>query len=441
VVAAPPSGGFSGNTGERAVDPRGDIFAPLDAVQQDYSNTFLQDLDYMDLVEAAEDEDFRFYNAPGPDPFAGVSAEGGFDQGEIDAVTALLDTNAVTVDQIADQFDIPPSVIQAAYDANKTTITSSEDVYDTILQASAPTDTAGEYLGDVAEAQQDVDIALGNLKTNTGTDVTSYNPAQEAATAAAIDELTAAKENLKNTQQAALDSGLVDEQDLGANTLTQDVLDGVGGVLGAGTRGLYDVASNVPVVGDFLGDAVEGVADFFIDSQGSAVFNPVTGAFGGIWGDQPEWLDSGNAPTIGTIGNTNVGITTGNAQLDAALGILRGDEEIGGSTTGEAVGIDQETIDAAKAAKEIADIITTEDLDNTALTDEEIAAAEKEKNLAIATQVFEEAGGGAEGTQAVLDRLEEEGLTTKDLADRTGLDEEEINLFTLSTPTDAITGV
>jgi hypothetical protein len=41
-------------------------------------------------------------------------------------------------------------------------------------------------------------------------------------------------------------------------------------------------------------------------------------------------------------------------------------------------------------------------------------AEEKEKNLATATQVFEDAGGGAEGVQAVLDTLKENDLTVAD---------------------------
>jgi hypothetical protein len=56
-------------------------------------------------------------------------------------------------------------------------------------------------------------------------------------------------------------------------------------------------------------------------------------------------------------------------------------------------------------------------------------AEEKEKNLAIATQVFEDAGGGAEGVQAVLDTLKENDLTVADLADLTGLNETDINAF------------
>jgi hypothetical protein len=56
-------------------------------------------------------------------------------------------------------------------------------------------------------------------------------------------------------------------------------------------------------------------------------------------------------------------------------------------------------------------------------------AQEKENNLAIATQVFEDAGGGADGVQAVLDTLKENDLTVADLADLTGLNETDINAF------------
>ena len=394
------------------------------------SSTFFQDLADQDRREALQDEADRI----AAQLSGAASAEGGFDQGEIDAVTGLLNSGLVSVGDVASQFGLPASVVQAAYDANKP-VQSTQGAYDYILGQSAITDTAGEFLGDVTAAQQGVDIALANLRANTGTDVTTYDPAQEAATAAAIGELTTAKENLTAAQQAALGSGLVSETDLGGDTFAQSVLSGVGNVLGTGTGALYNVASNIPVVGGALGDAIKGTADFFTETKGSATINPITGAVSGIWGI-PDWMEPGSTSTIGNIANTAVGVTTGNEQLDAILGIITGDQDVGGETTGAATGVNQAILDAAKAAGTTAGELIEGGTATTALTDAEIAA-EKEKNLAIATQVFEEAGGGADGVQAVLDTLEENDLTTADLADLTGVSETDINAFidTTLTPT------
>ena len=304
------------------------------------SSTFFRDLDYMDMLEAAEDEElFRML---------GVKDSG------------LTGT--------------------------------SKDVYDAILQASAATDTAGEYLDDVTAAQQGVDIALANLSANTGTDVTSYDPAQEAATAAAIGDLTTAKENLRNIQQAALDSGLVSEQDLGANTLTQDILDEVGGVLGAGTRGLYDVASNVPVVGDFLGDAVEGAADWLKNMEGTLTVNPITGTVQGTWGEVPPWMEKQTVTQVGQIpGSQTIGGVTTGTILDDFISVGRGEQDLEdvfeerGGEIASTVGIDPAIVAAAQAAgKTVKEFLEDQNAKETALaptTEED--PKEKEKAPAV----------------------------------------------------------
>ena len=145
------------------------------------SSTFFQDLEDQDRREALQDEAERI----AAQLSGAASAEGGFDQTEIDAVTSLLNSGLVSVGDVASQFGLPASVVQAAYDANKP-VQSTQGAYDAILEAAAIRDTARDYLDDVTAAQQGVDIALANLSANTGADVTTYDPAQEAATAAAI---------------------------------------------------------------------------------------------------------------------------------------------------------------------------------------------------------------------------------------------------------------
>jgi hypothetical protein len=426
------------------------------------ADTFANDLYLQDLEEAMQDREQNYasnvsigglYGLAGPGSgqklaeleaaekrnklFKGISADGGFNQSEIDAITALINSGAVTIDDVAIQFDLPPAVLAAAYEANKP-LGGSQDVYDAIVEASAAIDTAGEYAdelnrlnSDIAwntqkgfeyarEARNGVD-ALGNELTP------AQKVAAERAASAAFDQKNTLVDERNTLLESGIEAGII--QTPGVLERLKDAgLEGVGDVLGAGTRGIYNVASNIPVVGGYLGDSVEAVADFFKNTKGSATINPIIGAVSGIWGEVPEWLKSGTTPTIGTIANTNVGITTGNAQLDAIIGIITGDQELGGETTGAAVGVDQTVIDAAKEAG-----VTLEDLINagtakSTFTDAEIAA-EKEKNLAVATQIFEDAGGGAEGVQAVLDTLEENDLTIEDLSDLTGVSESDITTF------------
>ena len=306
------------------------------------ADTFLNDLEYMDMLEAAEDEElFR-----------------------------MLGVNGATT--------------------GSATTGSSKDVYDAILQASAATDTAGEYLADVAAAQQGVDIALANLSANTGTDVTTYDPAQEAATAAAIGELTTAKENLTAAQQAALGSGLVSEIDLGGDTFAQSVLSGVGNVLGTGTGALYNVASNIPVVGGALGDAIEGTADWFKNMEGVVSINPITGAVQGTWGELPPWMEKQTVTQIGTIpgSQTKAGVTTGTI-FDDIISIGRGEQDIGDvfeDRTGQVastIGIDPVIIAAAAAAGKTVKDYLEDKAEETALAPETDTTTEKETTATI----------------------------------------------------------
>lgn len=51
--------------------------------------------------------------------YGNVSAEGGFDQAEIDFVTNLISSGQVTPEQVSAQFGVPVDVVQSVYEANK----------------------------------------------------------------------------------------------------------------------------------------------------------------------------------------------------------------------------------------------------------------------------------------------------------------------------------
>ena len=373
------------------------------------SSTFVQDLIDQDAREAARDIDYLNYlvglqaQEDKANLLAGAaSAEGGFDEGEIEAVRALVRSNAVNINDVANQFNLPIELVAATYDA---------------LPA-----TTDEYLGDIAAANAAVVAAQ--------TTEMDPNLSYQGGIDQKITNISNAKAAAQEAIDAALASGVVNQKDIDkafGPTLTETVLEGVGNVLGAGTGALANVAGRVPVVGGYLGDAIEGAADFFKETKGSATVNPITGAVSGIWGI-PDWMEPGSTSAIGNIANTAVGVTTGNEQLDAIIGLITGDQDLGGETTGAATGVNQAILDAAKAAGTTAGELIDAGTATTALTDAEIAA-EKEKNLAIATQVFEDAGGGADGVQAVLDTLEENDLTTADLSALTGVSETDINTF------------
>jgi hypothetical protein len=373
------------------------------------SSTFVQDLLDQDYKEARRDVDYLNYLAglqaqeDKANLLAGAaSSEGGFDEGEIDAVRALVRSNAVTIDDVANQFNLPIELVAATYDA---------------LPA-----TKDEYLGDIAAANAGV-IAAQTTEMDP-------NLSYQGGIDQKITNISNAKTVAQDALDAALASGVVDQGDIDdafGPTLTENILAGVGNVLGAGTGAVANVAGNIPIVGGYLEDAIKGTADWFANTKGSATINAITGAVSGIWGI-PDWMEAGSTSSIGSIANTNVGISTGNEQLDAIIGIITGDQDVGGDTTGAAVGVNQAVLDAAKNTATTAGELINAGTATTALTDDEIAA-EKEKNLAIATQVFEDAGGGADGVQAVLDTLKENDLTTADLSALTGVSEADINAF------------
>jgi len=325
------------------------LLSPLDA-----NDIFQTDVDYMDMLESAADDDFRFYNTPGPDPFAGISAEGGFDQAEVDAVTALINSNAVTIGQVADQFKLPVNVIQAAYDANNP-LGGTQGAYNAILEASAITDTTNEFLEDIANKQKEVTSISQETYNTPKTD-----PIYQTQIDAKFDALSTAKQELDILTSEGLKSGLIDQNDLNAAfgpSLTEQILSGVGDVLGTGTKVLRDVASNVPVVGPYLGDAVEGTADWLKNTAGTLTVNPITGTVQGFFGDIPPWMETQTVTQIGQIpgSQTTAGVSTGTL-LDDIISVARGEQDVTdvfkdrGGAIGAVAGIDPKIIAAAAAA-------------------------------------------------------------------------------------------
>jgi hypothetical protein len=484
INALPPGGGLGpseyslGNTTlDRGIGGGGSL------VDRD-SSLFHQDLKYQDDEEARRDVDYLNHLAKWQAHedktrllANAASPEGGFDEGEIAAVTALLNSNAVTVEDISRQFDVPIDVVQAAFDANKP---PSEGTFDLVEAWLAPTDTKNEFLEDIAAAIKNEGIVTENLQATTADKAGALDPnftASQAAIDSGVGDLTTAKQNTKDVIDAALASGVVDQGDIDkafGPTLVDTVLGGVGDVLSAGTGALANVAGNIPVVGGALQDTVEGVAGWLKNMEGVVSYNPITGAVQGTWGEIPPWMETEAITQIGNIpgSKTTGGITSGTI-LDDFISIGRGERDIGDVLEDRAeqvasiLNIDPKILAAAAAAgMSVKDYLESQKPKQTTLdtktegetetgvkpvavdlsggpdiVDTLTEAEEKEKNLAIATQVFEDAGGGAEGVQAVLDTLKENDLTVADLADLTGLNETDINAFidtTLGDGADAV---
>jgi hypothetical protein len=498
ISALPPGGGLGPNesslgntTLDRGIGGGGSFV-------DGNSSTFVQDLIDQDAREERQDQDYQDYLAglQAQEDKArlltnAASAEGGFDEGEIDAVTALLNSNAVTVEDVSKQFDVPINVVQAAFDANKP-VQSTQAAYDAILEASAAIDTGGEYADELYRLNSAIDNktkeGFGYAKQAAyGVDPLGkeLTPAQIAAAERAATDALDTKNTLVDERNTLFESGVeagIIETPGFLESLKDTGLEGLSNVLGAGTRGIYNVASNIPVVGGYLGDSIEGVAGWLKNMEGVVSYNPITGAVQGTWGDLFPWMDTQTVTQIGNIpgSQTTAGVSTGTI-LDDFISIGRGEQDIEDVLENRAeqaasiLGIDPKILAAAAAAgMSVKDYLEAQKPKQTTLgtttegeteagvkpvavdlgggpnkeggEEEDIVdtlteAQEKEKNLATATQVFEDAGGGADGVQAVLDTLKENDLTVADLADLTGLNETDINAFidtTLGDGADAV---
>ena len=389
VVAAPPAGGFSGNTGERAFDPRGDIFAPPDVGSGE--DVFQTGLDYQDRLEEAEDEEYQAFlrGLDVAESLKSISPEGGFSPTEIDYVTQLVDSGAVSIDEVATEFGLAPAVVEAAYNANQRKPLSSP-VNDLLEDWLSPTDTKNEFLEDIAAANKKVTNAMSMPITADATDSDYQTQIEENLT-----NISTAKQERDILVNEAIKSGLVDQGDIDeafGPTLAETALEGLSDVLGAGTRGLYDVASNVPVVGDFLGDAVEGAADWLKNMEGTLTVNPITGTVQGTWGEVPPWMEKQTVTQVGQIpGSQTIGGVTTGTILDDFISVGRGEQDLEdvfeerGGEIASTVGIDPAIVAAAQAAgKTVKEFLEDQNAKETALaptTEED--PKEKEKAPAV----------------------------------------------------------
>jgi hypothetical protein len=450
ISALPPGGGLGpgeyslGNTTlDRGIRGGGSL------VDRD-SSLFHQDLKYQDDEEARRDVDYLNHLAKWQAHedktrllANAASPEGGFDEGEIAAVTALLNSNAVTVEDISRQFDVPIDVVQAAYDANKP-VQSTQAAYDAILEASAAIDTGGEYADELYRLNSAIDNktkeGFGYAKQAAyGVDPLGkeLTPAQIAAAERAATDALDTKNTLVDERNTLFESGVeagIIETPGFLESLKDTGLEGLSNVLGAGTRGIYNVASNIPVVGGYLEDAIEGFAGWLKNTEGTVSANPITRQVSGVWGEIPPWVKTEALTKIGPIPNskTTAGINSGTI-IDDIISIGRGERDIGDVLEDRAeqaasiLGIDPKILAAAAAAgMSVKDYLEAQKPKQTTLgtttegeteagvkpvavdlgggpnkeggEEEDIVdtlteAQEKEKNLATATQVFEDAGG------------------------------------------------
>jgi hypothetical protein len=389
------------------------------------ADTFANDLYLQDLEEAMQDREQNYasnvsigglYGLAGPGSgaklaeleaaekrnklFKGISADGGFDQSEVDAVTALLDSGAITINDIAIQFDLPPAVLAAAYEANKP-LGGTQGAYDAILDASAAIDTGGEYADELNRLNSDIDNktkeGFGYAKQaaygvdSLGNELTPAQiAAADLAATAALDTKNTLVDERNTLFESGVEAGIIQTPGFLEN-LKDTGLEALGDVLGAGTRGIYNVASNIPVVGGYLGDAIEGTADFFKNTEGTLTVNPITGAVQGTWGEIPPWMEKQTVTQIGNIpgSQTTAGVTTGTI-LDDFISIGRGEQDIRDvleNRTGQVastIGIDPKILAAATAAgMSVKDYLEAQKSKQTTLAPETGTTTEKETTATI----------------------------------------------------------
>jgi hypothetical protein len=210
----------------------------------------------------------------------------------------------------------------AAQEANKP-LGGTQAAYDAILDASAAIDTGGEYADALYRLNSDIDNktkeGFGYAKQaaygvdSLGNELTPAQiAAAERAATAALDTKNTLVDERNTLFESGVEAGIIETPGFLEN-LKDTGLEGLSDVLGAGTRGIYNVASNIPVVGGYLGDAIEGVADFFKNTEGTLTVNPITGAVQGTWGEIPPWMEKQTVTQIGNIpgSQTTAGVTTG----------------------------------------------------------------------------------------------------------------------------------
>ena len=243
-------------------------------------------------------------------------------------------------------------------------------------------------------------------------------------------------------------------------------LSGIGSLAGGLYRGAHAVGSNLPVVGGYVGDAIEGAGEWFQTTPGVIAGSP--SGVQGQWGSIPPWMQTSQVNVLGQIPGsaTNVGTMTGtildtlnavrNGQITLAEAVEKDAAGLAGAM-GVSVAVLQTAVFAGKTLQDIATDrdaaavalaadeneggitvggvsldgnVATEIVEgNTAAKAAEKLLADQQAALAKATEVFDTAGGGAAGTTAVLEALEANGLTVQDLANQTGVSLADLNTF------------
>lgn len=93
--------------------------------------------------------------------FGNVSAEGGFDQSEIDFVTRLISSGQATVDEVANTFGVDRDVVQSVYNDNAPAQTQEDGLFNNLLAAS-------NVLGSIGDIYANASVAPAAPVSNQG---------------------------------------------------------------------------------------------------------------------------------------------------------------------------------------------------------------------------------------------------------------------------------
>jgi len=377
-----------------------------------------------------------------------------------------------------------------------------QSAYDAIVAASAAIDTPGEFLEAAYNAQAGAETAYQNRSRAWAAEEEAkdnlYNAEQNgtpAEIASARSVLVSAQNNVETANQALSNAQTLRTSSYAAveanvpkgfardyatqtnqtplpytrtilDNVTDEVLGGIGSLAGGLYRGAHAVGSNLPVVGGYVGDAIEGAGEWFQTTPGVIAGSP--SGVQGQWGSIPPWMQTSQVNVLGQIPGsaTNVGTMTGtildtlnavrNGQITLAEAVEKDAAGLAGAM-GVSVAVLQTAVFAGKTLQDIATDrdaaavalaadeneggitvggvsldgnVATEIVEgNTAAKAAEKLLADQQAALAKATEVFDTAGGGAAGTTAVLEALEANGLTVQDLATQTGISLDDLNTF------------
>ena len=84
--------------------------------------------------------------------FGNVSAEGGFDQSEIDFVTQLINSGQTTIDEVSSTFGVPRDVVASVYAQNAPTEPEQDSLFNDLLTANNIIGSIGDIYGNASVA-------------------------------------------------------------------------------------------------------------------------------------------------------------------------------------------------------------------------------------------------------------------------------------------------